>query len=87
MGSSNGGEVPPSSASHGDPMQSGTSCPELAVSFVAPFGDFSPAVPPSIDFGALSQLLSTVAFPQILADTSPSIDQPLLFLLLSTLRN
>ena len=86
MAYSSGGEGSHSSASHDDPVNNGTGCPELAVASGAPFGDVNPTMLPSIDLGVMSQHLGP-ACTSLLPDRSPPSKKPLLFLLLSTLRN
>ncbi len=86
MADASGGEGSHSPASHDDPMNNGTGCPELAVASATSFGDANPAILPSIDLGVMSQHLDP-AFTSMLPDRSPPSKKPLLFLLLSTLRN
>ena len=88
MAYASGEEVPHHSASHSNPLESDAGCPELSVTSTASFGDVNQPLLPSSGLGATSQLWGTPALASILPDRSPpSSHYPLLFLLLSTLRN
>ncbi len=86
-----GGEVPHHSASHEDPAAShedpednNMGCPELALASAASLGDFNPAM---IDLKVPSWSSGTSVFLPASLDSRLSSNPPLLFLLLSTLRN
>ena len=87
MAYASGGVVPHHSASHSNPLESDAGCPELAVASTAPFGDVNPVILPSIGLGVTSQHWGIPAFTSLLDRSPPSSHYPLLFLLLSTLRN
>jgi len=87
MAYASGGAGPHHSASHSNPLESDTGCPELAVASTAPFGDINPVILPSIGLGVTSQHWGIPAFTSLLDRSPPSSHYPLLFLLLSTLRN
>ena len=89
-----GGEVPHHSASHEDPAAShedpednNMGCPELALASAASLGDFNPAICSSIDLKVPSWPSGSSVFLPASLDSRLSSNPPLLFLLLSTLRN
>ncbi len=88
MAYASGEEVPHHSASHSNPLEGDAGCPELFVTFTSSFGDVNQPILPSSGLGVTGQLWGTSALASILPDRSPpSTHYPLLFLLLSTLRN
>ncbi len=98
MAYSYGGEVSHHSASHEDPAaphenpaaphenpeENTMGCPDLALASAASLGDFNPAV---IDLKVPSWSSGTSVFLPASLDSPLSSNPPLLFLLLSTLRN
>ena len=78
---------PHHSTSQSDPLEHDTGCPELAVASMVPGGDIHSAILPiGIETTIYYRTTSPLAF--ILSDRSlPSSSYPLLFLLLSNLRN
>ena len=71
-------------APHENPEENNMGCPDLALASAASLGDFNPAV---IDLKVPSWSSGTSVFLPASLDSPLSSNPPLLFLLLSTLRN
>ncbi len=84
MAYSYGGEVSHHSASHENPEENDMGCPDLALASAASLGDFNPAM---IDLKVPSWSSGISVFLPASLDSPLSSNPPLLFLLLSTLRN
>ena len=79
--------VPHHSTSQSDPLEHDAGCPELAVASMVSWGDMNSAILP-IGLEATIDHRITSAFASLLPDRSlTSSSYPLLFLLLSNLRN
>lgn len=82
-----GEAIPHHTTSQGDPLKNDAGCPELAVTAMVPWGDTNPALLPiEAEFASFRTGTAVLAFAFPDRNFSSS-SYPLLFLLLSTLRN
>jgi hypothetical protein len=81
------GAVPHHSDSHSYPIEANEGCPEFTADSAVTMEISSPDLLPSVFLGFLIQYLDAPVFLPGFFSISPAFNPPLLFLLLSTLRN